>query len=138
MLTSALTTMMMESVIRQDADYNADGVRQRRQRQQQESADKRLQTLELSPCPRLMESCPDMALLNATATATSKYMSSSTALYISTSVTINESKELLRQYPSHSCIRYPTPSTSFSSTVPCWQPVLTGFDSIVFWFDQFD
>ena len=48
------------------------------------------------------------------------------------SVTIITITATLRQEPVHCCIRYPTLAPSSASADLCWQPFLTGFDSIVF------
>ena len=48
------------------------------------------------------------------------------------SITIATSSALLRQEPTHCCIRYTTLAQSSASAVLCWQMFPTGFDSPVF------
>ena len=62
--------------------------------------------------------------------------STSTASNVSAVVAITTSTAPLHQDPSLCSIRYLTLAPSLESAVPFWQPFSTGFDSIVFRFDN--
>ena len=85
--------------------------------------------------PRLhyMESLLDTALLYTTYTSTAMSTAMSTSQRVSVAVTITVITAPLSQEPSHCHIRYRTLAPSSASTVMCWQPFLTGFDSLVFY-----